>query len=189
MSNNKQPVVLWLDPGFSFGYAILKGKKKLVRSGLVTPYRKVVVGKPLSVTIRYIMRLIRKYKPSVVLCERFMFRGGGSMYAEVINHVIGALVYACAKKGVNLRLVQASHWKHYATKLYGYDNSAKSKKRLMANPAYKMYPGLDSVHTLDAAMMARFALDQGYHDPKLEAKIQADKKRKPAKAKTKRKRK
>jgi Holliday junction resolvasome RuvABC endonuclease subunit len=176
--NKKRPIAIGLDPGFSFGFAILEGKKVLKRSGLVPAYRKVVVGKSLSVTIGFITKLIKRYKPSIVICERFMFRGGGSMYAEVINHVIGALVYACSRKDINLRLVQASHWKHYATKLYGYDNKAKSKKALSANPAYKMYPNLSSVHELDAAMMARFALDQGYHDPKIEAKMQEQKKRK-----------
>lgn len=182
-SKNKTPVVLGLDPGFSFGYAILKGKKKLVRSGLVTPYKKVVVGQPIRVTLSFVKNLIKQYKPDTVICERFTFRGGGSMYAEVINHVIGALVYVCARRSINLRLVQASHWKHYATKLYGYDNKAKSAKRLMANPAYRMYPGLESVHQLDAAMMARFALDMGYHDPKLEAELTASRKKPKSKRK------
>jgi Holliday junction resolvasome RuvABC endonuclease subunit len=154
------PIIIGLDPGFTFAFSVLQGKSKLKHVGYITPYRKVAVDKTLKTTIKEITQLIKTYKPNLVICERFMFRGGGSIYAEVINHVIGALVYVCTKKKIPLRLVMAAHWKQYATKNYGYDNKAKSKKRLMQNKAYRMWPRLQSIHQLDATLMARFAYDK-----------------------------
>lgn len=156
--------ILGIDPGTTnFAYAVLTGPRAVKATGLVQPYKKAGDVEQMRTIVKTLTRVVRAFKPDLVVIERFMFRGGGSVAAECMNHAIGFTVLTMERLKIPWRMIPAAQWKNYGTKEWGYENDAKSKGRARAL-AKKIFPKLkniDVIHIVDAACLARYGFEKG----------------------------
>ncbi len=97
-----------------------------------------------------IAEVLDRFRPDVIVIERFVFRDKESVNSEHINHLIGKLDLVARLRGVDTVLPMPSHWK---VKL-GTKDYASGAKGLFPDVAF------EAIHQADAAGLARYVYEQ-----------------------------
>jgi hypothetical protein len=103
-----------------------------------------------------IRQFLLKYKPAVVVIERFQSRGLRGTTVELVNVMIGILseiIYNLSNEGLEIELKTpiASQWKNALNKHFSLED------------LYQYLPG-SQLHRLDACLMSLFAVQDGIKD-------------------------
>ena len=59
-----------------------------------------------------VLKWINKYKPDIVMCERFISRGLRGSIGEKVTYMLGIIATICRRKNIKFILVSAQSWKN-----------------------------------------------------------------------------
>jgi Zn finger protein HypA/HybF involved in hydrogenase expression len=147
-------IVLSLDPGTSnFGVAVTKlyGNTAVIKS--VPLESRMLVNTFSSINshdlkykkrlfLKEISSLIKKYKPDIVVMERFQSRGFSVNSNEIVNIMISLIIGLRSLRKINVKIVPPSGWKKRVNMVFNLKEE------------YKKISGTLTPHQLDAMLIA-----------------------------------
>lgn len=146
--------VLGFDPAKkNFGYGF-KINGVIKESGLVPTPNKIsnFIEDDIDF-LNFMLDLINRLQPDIVVCERYMFRGRASIDAEFVNWMIGKLSILIRQElKFNMCLIMPVQWKLWYKKKIGKIKSDKFKSR-------EIYPEINTEHEADALCMCDYILE------------------------------
>jgi len=144
------------DPGVvNHAYAVLDDREPVATGMLQYPLQSVADD---ARFINEYIELLHKYKPQVVVCERYTFRGRQSVYAELVNLMIGKMsIIIMQELGIPLVLIQSAQWKNF------YKVKKLPKVKGVKKGSWGIFPNHQKffkvVHQVDAASMCLWYVD------------------------------
>jgi hypothetical protein len=128
-------IYLGIDPGkLNFACAGLDKSGKLTYATMLHDTIWSTAQENASLRRKYrvaIWRILRRLRPTAVMCESFVVRGFGTNLIELVNLMIGSLQMACAIHHIDEHMVMPSSWKGAFNKVADlaaeYDFAAKKR--------------------------------------------------------------
>ncbi len=106
--------------------------------------------KGMKALISEFTKLIKTYKPKVVMAERFLTRGFGGSLIEKVGIMIGMFAAICRRYKIKFVLVVPSAWKNSLNRVID--------KKL--NDIYALFK--KQIHMVDAVFMAYYVYNDGF---------------------------
>jgi Holliday junction resolvasome RuvABC endonuclease subunit len=119
-------IVLALDPGkVNFGFAVVRKKPSKKATNLVcgrlgSSIDDIVckLEDQVAALVRRIEEKIDRFKPDIIICERYMTRRVSGMNNELVNLAIGIVLGVAHQRKISIHLVCAATWKNYMQRAY-----------------------------------------------------------------------
>lgn len=153
MSTSKETaVILALDPGTTnHGYAILEfdeNRMRLLKAGRIHRTLRVM-NKDLTAQVsgysQSIQSMIKEFRVTHMIAERYMSRRMGGVTIECVNSMIGILLEIGRRSRVSVKLIPASQWKNEAN---------RGREGFLVGVYADAKPHKITDHTIDASMIA-----------------------------------